>query len=113
MVTEALIQACTLENMLFAADNRRLRDDASFLEEGIAGTRDVLEPAVFMEDEEIVSEAFDSVERLARCVRQKQLVFAGWHSVPRTGIKRVASLTPTPGPDSCAKSGNSTSRWAG
>lgn len=78
MSVETLIRGYILENFLFA-DDGRLRDHASFLEEGIVDSTGVLELVMFVEetfgvaveDEEIVPENFDSVECLARYVRLK------------------------------------------
>jgi len=79
MPIETLIRNYILENFLFADDNGRLQDDDSFLEEGIVDSTGVLELVMFVEetfgivveDEEIVPEKFDSVERLACYVRLK------------------------------------------
>jgi acyl carrier protein len=79
MPIENLIRSYILENFLFTDDNGRLQDDASFLEEGILDSTGVLELVMFVEetlgvtveDEEIVPENFDSVERLACYVRVK------------------------------------------
>ncbi len=79
MSIEILIRDFILDNFLFTADGSLLQDDASFLEEGIVDSTGVLELVMFVEetfgievdDEEIVPENFDSVERLARYVRLK------------------------------------------
>ena len=79
MSIETLIKSYILENFLFADDNGRLQGDTSFLEEGIVDSTGVLELVMFVEetfgttveDDEIVPENFDSVEQLARYVRQK------------------------------------------
>ncbi|MGD1997040.1 MAG: acyl carrier protein [Anaerolineae bacterium] len=79
MPLETLIRVYILENFLFTDDDGRLRDDASFLEEGIVDSTGVLELVMFVEenfgisveDEEIVPENFDSVTQLARYVRSK------------------------------------------
>jgi acyl carrier protein len=79
MSVETLIRGYILENFLFTADNGKLQDDASFLEEGIVDSTGVLELVMFVEetfgitveDEEIVPENFDSVQQLARYVRLK------------------------------------------
>ena len=78
--TETLIQDFILENLLFTDDSSQLPVDASFLEEGIVDSTGVLELVMFVEeafaitveDEEIVPENFDSVNRLARYVRLKK-----------------------------------------
>lgn len=86
MSIRAQIRRYILENFLFTDDEARLRDDASFLEEGIVDSTGVLELVMFVEetfgievpDEEILPENFDSVERLTRYVEAKlrQPVFA-------------------------------------
>ena len=76
---EPLIRSFVLDNFLFTDDETLLRNDASFLEEGIVDSTGVLELVMFVEetfditveDEEIVPEKFDSVERLACYVRLK------------------------------------------
>ena len=79
MSTEALIRQYVLQNFLFSDDPTQLERDVSFLEEGIVDSTGVLELVMFVEetfgitveDEEIVPENFDSVEKLERYVRQK------------------------------------------
>ena len=79
MSTETLIRSYVLENFLFTTDDGQLQDDASFLEEGIIDSTGVLELVMFVEetfgitveDEEIVPENFDSIQRLARYTRLK------------------------------------------
>ena len=79
MSIETLIRNYILENFLFTDDNGRLQNDVSFLEEGIVDSTGVLELVMFVEenfgttveDEDIVPENFDSVERLASYVRLK------------------------------------------
>lgn len=76
---EMLIRRYVLENFLFTDDGSQLRDEASFLEEGIVDSTGVLELVMFVEetfgiiveDEEILPDNFDSVARLARYVRRK------------------------------------------
>jgi len=79
MSTETSIRDYILENFLFTTDHGQLQDDASFLEEGIVDSTGVLELVMFVEetfsivveDEEIVPENFDSVQKLARYARLK------------------------------------------
>ncbi len=79
MSVEALIRDYVLRNFLFTDKGTALRDDASFLEEGIVDSTGVLELVMFVEesfgvavaDDEVLPEHFDSVERLARYVRLK------------------------------------------
>ena len=79
MSVEALIRRYVLENFLFTEDESQLRDDASFLEEGIVDSTGVLELVMFVEetfgievpDEDILPDNLDSVEKLARYVNGK------------------------------------------
>lgn len=79
MSIENSICAYILENFLFTNDDSQLKDDASFLEEGIVDSTGVLELVMFVEetfnitveDEEILPDNFDSVTQLARYVRLK------------------------------------------
>ena len=79
MPIEALIRDYVLQNFLFTEDATVLRDDASFLEEGIVDSTGVLELVMFVEetfgvvvqDDEVVPEHFDSVNSLAQYVRRK------------------------------------------
>jgi len=79
MSATASIRRYILENLLFTNDETQLRNDASFLEEGIVDSTGVLELVMFVEetfnivveDEEIVPENFDSVEKLERYVGLK------------------------------------------
>jgi acyl carrier protein len=79
MSIETSIQDYILENFLFTTDHGQLQDDASFLEEGIVDSTGVLELVMFVEetfgitveDEEIVPENFDSVQKLARYAKLK------------------------------------------
>ncbi|NLF01427.1 MAG: acyl carrier protein [Anaerolineales bacterium] len=79
MSTEALIRQYILENCLFTNDETRLKNTDSFLEEGIVDSTGILELLMFVEetfgiqadDEEVVPENFDSVEKLTRYVNSK------------------------------------------
>ena len=79
MQVESSIRHYILENLLFTDDETRLANSVSLLEEGIIDSTGVLELVMFVEetfgftveDEEIVPENFDSVERLACYVRSK------------------------------------------
>jgi acyl carrier protein len=79
MSVKTLIRDFVLESFLFTDDAEQLPPDASFLEEGIVDSTGVLELVMFVEeafnitvdDEEIVPENFDSVDRLARYVQRK------------------------------------------
>ena len=80
MAVEARIQRFILENFLFSDNGDLLKDDASFLEEGIVDSTGVLELVMFVEetfgiqveDEEGLPDNFDSVERLKRYVQMKR-----------------------------------------
>ncbi len=77
--TKNSIRGYVLENFLFTDDDEQLRDNDSFLEEGIVDSTGVLELVMFVEetfgieveDDEIVPENFDSVEQLAHYVQSK------------------------------------------
>ena len=79
MSIEIQVRSHILGDFLFTDDETKLRDTDSFLEEGIVDSTGVLELVMFVEekfgvqvdDEDIVPENFDSVERLARYVRHK------------------------------------------
>jgi acyl carrier protein len=73
------IRSHILDSFLFTSDNGRLKNDASFLEEGIVDSTGVLELVMFVEenfgiaveDDEIVPDNFDSVNALADYVGRK------------------------------------------
>ena len=79
MSIETQIRTFVLDNFLFTNDESRLKNDVSFLEEGIVDSTGVLELVMFVEekfdvtveDEDIVPENFDSVSQLANYVRHK------------------------------------------
>lgn len=72
------IRSHVLENFMFTSDSGRLKNDASFLEEGIVDSTGVLELVMFVEesfgiaveDEEILPDNFDSVNALADYVKR-------------------------------------------
>ena len=69
------------ENILFSKKGYPHPDDASFLEEGIIDSLNVMDLVFFLEekfgvsviDREIVPDNFDSVSKLAAFVKRKQL----------------------------------------
>jgi acyl carrier protein len=73
------IRSHVLENFMFSRDQARLKNDASFLEEGIVDSTGVLELVMFVEekfgitveDEEILPDNFDSVSALVAYVERK------------------------------------------
>lgn len=68
------------QNILFSSDGFPYPDEASFLENGIVDSMNVLEIVMFVEekfgikveDAEIIPENFDSVAQLASYIRKKQ-----------------------------------------
>ena len=76
---ETQIRSYILENFLYTSDVSKLRNDDSFREEGILDSTGILELLMFVEetfgvqvdDEEVIPENFDSVDRLMRYILQK------------------------------------------
>jgi acyl carrier protein len=77
---EEKIRKYIADNILFSKDGYPYSDDASFLENGIIDSMNVLELVVFVEDhfhitvadEDVVPENFDSLRSMSNYVRQKQ-----------------------------------------
>ncbi|BAJ64028.1 acyl carrier protein [Anaerolinea thermophila] len=77
---EDLIRTYIAQNILFSSNGFPYPDDASFLENGIVDSMNVLEIVMFVEekfgikveDAEIIPENFDSVTQLASYIRKKQ-----------------------------------------
>lgn len=77
---EEMIRKYIADNILFSKDGYPYADDASFLENGIIDSMNVLELVVFVEDhfgitvndEDVVPENFDSLKSMSTYVRQKQ-----------------------------------------
>ena len=75
----ATIRQYVLENFMFTDDETLLRNQDSFLDDGIVDSTGVLELVAFVEetfgivvqDEEILPENFDSVAELAHYVQEK------------------------------------------
>lgn len=73
------IRSYVLDTYLFTDDESALADDDSFLDKGIIDSTGVLELVMFLqeeigvevEDEELVPENLDSVERLVAFVQRK------------------------------------------
>jgi len=69
------------ENILFSKKGYPYPDDASFLENGIVDSTNILELVMFVEEEfgittednEITPDNFDSVQKLADFVRSKEV----------------------------------------
>jgi acyl carrier protein len=76
---EAMIRKYIAENFLFSKDGYPHSDDASFLNEGIIDSMNVLELVMFIEtnfhvqvpDQDIVPDNFDSVTKLANYIRSR------------------------------------------
>lgn len=77
---DELLRKYIAENILFSNDGYPYPDEASFLENGIVDSMNVLELVMFVEqrfgvkveDSEIVPDNFDSIAKLASFVRRKQ-----------------------------------------
>lgn len=80
MDTKEQIRQYLAQNFLFSNNGLDLKDDASFLEEGIVDSTGVLEMVMFVEetfnievnDDEIVPDNFDSVNALATFIARKR-----------------------------------------
>ncbi len=79
-----LIRSYISQNILFSGNSYPYPDDASFLDEGIVDSMNVLELVTFVEDrfgitvddQEIVPDHFDSVSKLAAYVQSRTPVSA-------------------------------------
>ncbi len=79
MEIEPRIRDYVARNLLFSDNGFGYDDDASFLQEGIVDSVGVLELVLFVEetfgvevdDQEIIPDNFDSVEKLAGYIRSK------------------------------------------
>lgn len=77
---EEMVRQHIAENILFSSKGYPYSDDASFLENGIIDSMNVMELVMFLEeqlgikieDTEIVPDNFDSVSRLAAFAQRKQ-----------------------------------------
>lgn len=80
MSIETQIRNYILENFLYTKDEGKLRNTASFLEDGIVDSTGILELLLFVEetfgiqveDEEVIPDNFDSVVRLTRYICMKK-----------------------------------------
>ena len=81
---EESIRSYIAENIIFSNNGYPYPEDASFLNEGIIDSMNILELVMFVEerfgvhvaDEEIVPDHFDSVSKIAAYVRSKVAVEA-------------------------------------
>ncbi len=79
MEIEKKIHQYILENMLFSDDPSSLKRDMSLVEDGVIDSTGVLEIIEFIEetysikvdDEEMIPENFDSVEKITAFIQQK------------------------------------------
>jgi acyl carrier protein len=77
---EAMIRKYIADNILFSKSGYPYPNDASFLENGIIDSMNVLELVVFVEDnfhiavedQEVIPDNFDSVARLTAYIQQKE-----------------------------------------
>jgi acyl carrier protein len=77
---EEQIREHIAQNILFKKDGYPYPDEASFLEEGIVDSLNVMDLVFFIEakfaisiaDREVVPDNFDSVSKLAAFIRRKQ-----------------------------------------
>ena len=84
METNAKIREYIAKNLLFSDNGFAYDDDASFLEEGIVDSLGIMELVMFVEetfkvtieDHEITPDNFDSVNKLAQYIQNKQAVTA-------------------------------------
>lgn len=82
---QEILRQYIAENILFSTQGYPYPDDASFLENGILDSMNVMELVPFVEekwgikieDVELIPENFDSVSGLATFVRSKQLLSVG------------------------------------
>ncbi len=80
---EEQVRTYIAQNILFSTNGFPYPDTASFLENGIVDSMNVLEIVMFVEekfgikveDAEIIPENFDSVAQLASYIRKKQSLF--------------------------------------
>ena len=80
MSTEEKIRAFILENYLFTDDQSELKNDESFLDQGILESTGILEIIFFIEDEfgikikdeEMIPDNLDSVEKIVAFIQRKE-----------------------------------------
>ena len=80
VLIETQIRNYILENFLYTTDEKKLKNTASFLEDGIVDSTGIVELLLFVEeafgiqveDDEVLPDNFDSVERLKRYVLMKR-----------------------------------------
>lgn len=78
------VSSFIVENFLFG-DSESLREDTSFLEEGIVDSTGILELVMFLEetygikieDDELIPENFDNLNRIVKYLERKLNLVAG------------------------------------
>ena len=84
MSEEAKIREFILENFMIGESEENLDSDDSFLEKGVIDSTGILELVMFVEetygveveDDEVIPENFDSVNKLGAYVRRKATIVA-------------------------------------
>ena len=82
MDIETEVRGFIAKNLLYSGDGFKYGDDVSFLEEGIVDSIGVMELVAFVEekfniqvkDQDVTPDNFDSVNRLAKYIRQNLAV---------------------------------------
>jgi acyl carrier protein len=80
MTVQTQLRKFIVDNFLMGQDSDTLRDDTSFLEEGVIDSTGVLELVAFLEenygikveDEELIPENLDSIRNLGEYLARKQ-----------------------------------------
>jgi acyl carrier protein len=80
MTVQTQLHKFIVDNFLMGQDSDTLRDDTSFLEEGVIDSTGVLELVAFLEenygikveDEELIPENLDSIRNLGEYLARKQ-----------------------------------------
>jgi acyl carrier protein len=79
MSVESKIRSFILDNFIFSDDDDALKNDDSFLDNGILDSTGILEVIFFLDeefsikvnDDELIPENLDSVDRLAAFIKRK------------------------------------------
>jgi len=97
MEINSTIRNFIIENFLFEEDES-LKEDTSFLENGIIDSTGILELVMFIEetygisvdDDEIVPENLDSISNITKYIQKKQEKST---TAPKEGLKSLTELT--------------------
>jgi acyl carrier protein len=79
MSVESKIRSFILDNFIFSDDDNALKNDDSFLDNGILDSTGILEVIFFLDeefnikvnDDELIPENLDSVDRIAAFIKRK------------------------------------------